>query len=143
MHVDQIAVFAKEIEPCVPLASSSVSAGFPSPAEDYLEHPLDLNAYVTEHPEATFFVKVQGDSMLYGHIHDGDILVVDKSLEVRPGQVVIAALHGEMVVKRLQYMQGKYMLMPENPAFKPIEITEDFDCLIWGVVTYVLHSLLP
>lgn len=143
MHVDCILVFNKQVEPCIPIAVSQVSAGFPSPAEDYLEHPLDLNEYVTQHPESTYFVKVRGESMSNGNIHNGDILVVDKAIPACSGRVVIAALHGEMLVKRLQYKQGKCVLMPENPKFKPIEVTEESECIIWGVVTHVLHSLMP
>ena len=142
MNARNVYVFCKAIEPSVPLFMSLVSAGFPSPADDYIEQPLDLNAFVTIHPEATFFVRVQGESMNHGEIHDGDILVVDRSLEARSGHVVIAALYGEMVVKRLQYKSGRCFLSPDNPAFESYDITESSDCMIWGVVTHVLHTLL-
>lgn len=142
MDAHNIYVLCKEIEPYIPLFASLVPAGFPSPADDYMEQPLDLNAYVTVHPEATFFVRVQGESMNHGEIHNGDILVVDRSLEARSGHVVIAALYGEMVVKRLQYTNGRWFLSPDNPAYKPVEITESSNYMIWGVVTHVLHTLL-
>lgn len=142
MDVHSVFVFCQEIEPSIPLFASLVPAGFPSPADDYIEQPLDLNAYVTVHPEATFFVKVQGESMNHGEIHDGDILVVDRSLEARSGQVVIAALYGEMVVKRLRQVNSQWFLFPDNPSFQPVEITESADYMIWGVVTHVLHKLL-
>src|SRR3989338_6758465 len=101
----------------LPLYSSSVRAGFPSPADDYIEKHLDLNNYLIKHPAATFLVRAQGDSMLNAGIHDGDILVVDRSLEPGHGRIVIAALNGELTVKRLYRHQGEVKLVAENPEY--------------------------
>ena len=122
------------------LVSSSVPAGFPSPAEDYVEGKLDLTALLVQHPGATFYVRVQGESMLGDGIHDKDILVVDRSLEARQGDVVIAALHGEFTVKRLMFRLGQPWLVPSHPAHQAVQITADMDSLIWGVVTSVIHQ---
>lgn len=119
--------------------SSSVKAGFPSPAEDYLETKLDLNEYLVKHPAATFFVKVSGDSMIGAGICDGDTLVVDRSLVPRNHDVVLAVLNGEFTVKRLNRRQGRVTLCPENSEYTPIEITSDMDFEIWGVVSHAIH----
>jgi DNA polymerase V len=124
-----------------PLYLESVSAGFPSPANDYIESPLDLNQHLIKHPAATFFVKAKGDSMIDAGIHSGDLLIVDRSLEVTDGKVVIAVVDGEMIVKRISIVGGRVYLMPENKDFEPIEITESIDLVIWGVVTNVVHQL--
>ncbi len=122
-----------------PLYASRVPAGFPSPADDYVDKRLDLNDLV-ERPAATFFVKVTGDSMTGASIQDGDLLVVDRSLEPTDGKIVIAAVNGELTVKRLALKEGSVWLMPENPAFPPLQLKEGLDCVIWGVVTRVIHS---
>lgn len=126
----------------LPLYSNTVQAGFPSPADDYIECRLDLNTHLIKHPAATFFVKARGDSMLNAGIQSGDILVVDRSLEATHGKIVIAALNGELTVKRLHRQHGTVRLMAENPAYQPIEITQELDMVIWGVVTYVIHEAL-
>ena len=119
----------------------SASAGFPSPADDYLEGVLDLNAHLVREPTATFFVRANGESMIGAGIHDGDLLVVDRSARVTDGKVVIVALNGELTVKRLRKQKGKSWLVPENSKFKPILIREEDDTHLWGVVTSVIHSL--
>lgn len=124
-----------------PLFACGVSAGFPSPAEDYVEGQLDLNQLMVEHPAATFFVRVAGDSMIGAGIHHDDILVVDRSLEPVSGRVVIAVINGELTVKRLFRHNGEARLLAENPNYPPIELTEDTACEVWGVVTFVIHSL--
>ncbi|MFH1646003.1 MAG: translesion error-prone DNA polymerase V autoproteolytic subunit [Candidatus Omnitrophota bacterium] len=124
-----------------PLFSEGVSAGFPSPAEDYVERSLDLNELLIDHPAATFFVRASGHSMINAGIFSGDILVVDRALEPAANSIVIACLNGEFTVKRL-FKKGKtVLLMPENEDFQAIDITDDEDCQIWGVVSYVIHSL--
>jgi DNA polymerase V len=125
----------------IPLFITPVSAGFPSPADDFVEKQLDLNEKLIKHPAATFFVKVQGDSMRDAGIHSGDTLVVDRSLEPTSNKVVIAVVNGEFTVKRVQKRNGKVYLMPENLRYKPIEVTEDMDCSVWGVVTNVIHAV--
>ena len=124
----------------LPLYASRVPAGFPSPADDYVDQRLDLNDLI-ERPAATFFVTVTGDSMTGASIHHGDLLVVDRSLEPSHGKIVIAAVNGELTVKRLSLKNGEAWLMPENPAYPPLRITEGLDCVIWGVVTRVIHTV--
>ncbi|MDA9164876.1 translesion error-prone DNA polymerase V autoproteolytic subunit [Alphaproteobacteria bacterium] len=124
-----------------PLYSSKVSAGFPSPADDNLEKTLDLNSYLIKRPAATFFVRVNGDSMINAGINDNDILVVDRSIKPSHGKVIIAVLDGQMTVKRLHKRSGKVILMPENDLYKPIEIQSHISMEIWGVVTSSVHFL--
>lgn len=126
----------------IPFYSSTVRAGFPSPADDYIETMLDLNEYLIKHPAATFFVKASGDSMIHAGIHSGDILVVDRSLEAAHGRIVIAAVNGELTVKRLFRQRGQVKLVAENPDFPPIDITDEYDMVIWGVVIHVIHTVL-
>ncbi|MCB9487389.1 MAG: translesion error-prone DNA polymerase V autoproteolytic subunit [Deltaproteobacteria bacterium] len=124
-----------------PQFSSRVSAGFPSPADDYVEGELDLNRHLIKHPAATFFVRVSGDSMIGAGIHSGDLLVVDRAVEPTTGKIVVAIVDAEMTVKRLQKRDGRPFLMAENDAYAPIAITEDNDVEVWGVVTAVIHEL--
>lgn len=124
----------------LPLFTARVSAGFPSPAEDHMERSLDLNELLIEHEAATFFVKVEGESMNNAQISSGDILIVDRSLQPKEGAIVVAILNGEFTVKRITYQKGALFLLPENETYKPIEITKEMDFLVWGVVTYVIHK---
>lgn len=124
-----------------PLFLVSVSAGFPSPADDYLDGQLDLNQYLIKHPAATFFIRVSGDSMLGAGIHSGDLLIVDRSLEAAPNRVVIAVVNGELTVKRICQQDDGLVLMPDNAAYPPLRIQPTTDFEIWGVVTSVIHSL--
>lgn len=126
----------------LPLLEVNLSAGFPSPAEEYLEEgQLDLNKHLVKHPSATFFVRVRGDSMVGAGIHSGDILVVDCSLKAKDGNVVVAVINEELVVKRLRLSRGQPCLMAENAAFAPIEIKEGMEFRVWGVVTAVIHQV--
>ncbi|MEI6063355.1 MAG: translesion error-prone DNA polymerase V autoproteolytic subunit [Pseudanabaena sp. ELA748] len=127
----------------LPLQNCSVPAGFPSPAEDYVEHKLDLNSYLVTHPAATFFVRASGNSMTGANIHDGDLLIVDRSLEAAHDNIVIAVVHGEITVKRLHYLRGEVALIPENDSYKKIFINEHSELHIWGVVTNVIHCVRP
>jgi len=124
----------------LPLAGARVKAGFPSPADDYIEDRLDLNEHLVAHPNATFYVRVSGESMLNAGIQDGDTLVVDRSLEARNDDIVIATLNGEFTVKRLVYRASLPWLIPCNPDFPEIELTEDMETVIWGVVTSTIHK---
>lgn len=126
--------------PGIPLYSSKVPAGFPSPGDDYIERYLDLNHQLIKHPSATFMVTASGDSMTDAGIHSGDLLIVDRSLEASHGKIVIAALNGELTVKRLSRMNGRLQLLPANPKYKPIDITETHELVIWGVVVHVIHT---
>lgn len=128
--------------PKIPLYSSTVRAGFPSPGDDYIEAMLDLNEYLIKHPASTFFVRASGESMMNAGIYSGDILIVDRSIEASHGKIVIAALNGELTVKRLFQQHGQIKLIAENPDFPPIDITDEYDMVIWGVVTNVIHAVL-
>ncbi|MEI6242684.1 MAG: translesion error-prone DNA polymerase V autoproteolytic subunit [Chlamydiota bacterium] len=124
-----------------PLYQNTVAAGFPSPAEGEKECDLDLHELLIKHPAATFFVRVSGSSMIQAGIHHGDMLIVDRSVEPVHGKIVIAALNGELVVKRL-FREGKRtQLVSENEEYAPIEIGEGEGLHIWGVVTSVIHAV--
>jgi DNA polymerase V len=140
----------KAIEPVItlseplPLYSTKVQAGFPSPAEGDVENKLDLNEYLIDHPVATFFVRVAGDSMIEAGIHENDILVVDKSLNPVDGKIVVAVINGEFTVKRLRYKKDKAYLVPENKNYSPIILASDKEgdgSYIWGVVTSIIRKL--
>ena len=126
----------------LPMFLESVSAGFPSPAEDYLEDKLDLNDLLIRNPASTFFVRVTGDSMINSGIHSGDILVVDRSLDPKDGSIVIAVINGELTVKRLSRKNGNLSLVPENPNYKKIDITAEMSFEVWGVVSSVIHKVI-
>jgi DNA polymerase V len=126
----------------LPLVSSTVSAGFPSPADDSIDEVLDLNKFLIRNPSATFFVKVKGDSMRNANIADGDLLVVDRSIKARDNDIVLAIVDGEFTVKRLRLQNGTCSLLPENDSYKPIHISQDSDFEIWGVVVSSIHQFL-
>lgn len=144
MHVE--AIYAPDLTTRykLPVFLGRLPAGFPSPADDYIEGKLDLNKHLIKHPAATFFVRVAhnaGESMIEAGIHAGDILVVDRSLEAVDGNVIVAALDGELTVKRL-FKRGKTLrLLPANQNYQPIEIQAQQSFEIWGVVTNVIHAL--
>ncbi|MDI9817961.1 MULTISPECIES: LexA family transcriptional regulator [unclassified Legionella] len=139
--INEILAFIDSGKSCtIPLYSSSVRAGFPSsPADDYIESHLDLNTHLIKHPASTFFLIASGDSMTGAGIQSGDMLIVDKSLEAGHGKIVIAAIDGELTVKRLSKKEGRVELLPENSAYPAIDITDEQDLVIWGVVTHVIH----
>ena len=122
----------------LPLILNRVPAGFPSPAEDFVEGSLDLNDYI-EHPAATYFVKAEGDSMIGAGIYDGDLMVVDRSLEPQSNNVVVAVIDGEFTVKRIHKNNKQIYLLPDNKNYKRILIKKDMDFQIWGVVTHSIH----
>ena len=123
-----------------PLFMTSVSAGFPSPAESYIEGHLDLNRYLIKHPVATFYVRVSGDSMTGAGIDAGSILVVDRHVEAEDGDIVIARINDELCVKRLRVRQGRIWLMPENEKYQPIEVIESMDFEVWGRVMHAIRT---
>lgn len=127
----------------LPFYHCKVIAGFPSPADDYLDKHLSLDDLLIKRPEATFFVRAVGDSMNNAGIYSDDILIVDKSITARDGHIVIAAINGEMTVKRLRLKGTEVHLRAENPAYPILIITEAHDLVILGVVTNVIHSTLP
>jgi DNA polymerase V len=124
-----------------PLFMANVSAGFPSPADNYKEEKLDLNKYLIKNPAATYFVRVTGDSMIGAGIHCGDLLVVDRSIEPADKNVVIANINGELTVKRIRIRKNKITLEPENTDFPTQQISPESEFEVWGVVTNVIHSL--
>ncbi|OJX04788.1 MAG: DNA polymerase V [Caedibacter sp. 38-128] len=123
------------------LFDARVAAGAPSPAEDFSDGQLDLNDHLLKNPQSTFFVRVSGDSMINAGIHPEDLLIVDRSIRPAQGRVVIAVVNGELTVKRLFKENNKVFLMPENPNYPALEITEEMDFMIWGVVTNVIHTV--
>ena len=129
-----------------PIFIAKVPAGFPSPAGDYEEDKLDLNKHLIKNPAATFFVRVTGDSMVKAGIHDGDLLVVDRSIQPRDKNVVIAVVDGELTVKRIRIRKNhklslKLSLEAENDNYQSQEINEEMEFEVWGVVTNVIHAL--
>jgi DNA polymerase V len=125
----------------IPLYSNSIPAGFPSPADDHIESHLDLNDYLVSNPAATFMVRAVGDSMINAGINSGDILIVDRSITPTSGKIVIAAVDGELTVKRLDIHADHLYLVAENPNYPPIRVNESQDAIVWGVVTNVIHSV--
>lgn len=123
----------------IPLVEG-IRAGFPSPAEDFMEPTLDLNHYVIKNPASTFYARITGDSMEGAGISDGDIVVIDKSLEPKDGNIAVCFIDGEFTLKRILLDKGHLWLQPANPKFKPIEITEENHFLVWGVVTHVVKN---
>ncbi|MCB1119690.1 MAG: translesion error-prone DNA polymerase V autoproteolytic subunit [Chlamydiia bacterium] len=121
------------------LAFATVEAGFPSPADDFIEKKLDLHEMMVPRPAATFFVRVSGESMVGAGIHPGDLLVVDRSLSPGHGKIIVALVDGDFTVKRLIKGGNGYILAPENHSYCSIELTPDMDFQVWGVVTYVIH----
>ena len=125
----------------IPLYSCTVKAGFPSPADDYIDDYLDLNEHLIKHPAATFMVRASGDSMINAGIFPNTLLVVDKSLEATHGNIVIAAIDNELTVKRLSIKGEQIQLLPENDNYAPIEITGSIETIIWGVVTSIIQEV--
>lgn len=125
----------------VPLYLTPVSAGFPSPAEDYTETSLDFNKYLVSNPASTFCVRVKGNSMINAGISDNDLLIVDKAKEPHNNSIVVAVLNGEFTVKRISKQGNNLYLIPENSSYSPILITETMDFVVWGVVTFVVKSV--
>lgn len=137
--IAEIYSYEKRVSISVPYFLSSVSAGFPSPADDYIESKLDLNELLVNHPSSTFFIRANGNSMIGAGISQNDILVVDRSVEPTHNKIIIAVVDGDPTVKRLIRDKGKIFLVAENPEYEPIEIKEDTQFEIWGVVTSIIH----
>jgi DNA polymerase V len=125
----------------IPFINEGVSAGFPSPAADFMETNIDLNKELSENPLATFYIKVKGNSMIDAGINDKDVLVVDRSLEPQNNKIAICCIDGEFTVKRIQVEKDCLYLMPENSNYEPIKVTEENQLIIWGMVTYVIKKV--
>ena len=126
----------------IPLLNDSVSAGFPSPADDYTEENIDLNEHLISNPFSTFFLRVKGDSMINAGIKDKDLIIVDKSLIAKPGNIIIAMIDGEFTIKRLSIKNDELYLKAENNNYPDFRFKNHIDVQIWGVVIYSIHSYL-
>jgi len=124
----------------IPIFLDTVAAGFPSPAQDFIEKRIDLNELLIKHPAATYILKVSGESMINDHIQDGDLVIVDSAKEAKHGDIVIASILGEFTIKKL-CTTPKLMLKPMNPNFNPIMIPNPDELNIFGVVTYIIHKV--
>ena len=123
------------------LVEQGISAGFPSPADDFKEIRISLDKELVKNKEATFYAKVSGDSMIGAGLDDGDLLVIDRSLSPENGKIAICFIDGDFTVKRIKKEKDKLYLMPENKKYKPIEISEDNELIIWGIVEYVIKKV--
>jgi DNA polymerase V len=129
-----------ETEMELPLVQGGIVAGFPSPADDFLDASIDFNKYLIKNKAATFSGRVKGNSMINAGIADGDLLVIDKSIDPSNGKIAVAFIDGEFTVKRIKIEDNRCWLMPENDDFKPIEVLPDNQFLIWGIVSHVIKS---
>jgi DNA polymerase V len=123
----------------IPFVDSKVNAGFPSPAQDYIEQKLDLNEHLIKHPSSTFIIKVNGSSMIEEGISDKSLLIVDRSLDHKKNSIALVCINGEFTVKKIDRIKGKYFLIGANKDFDPIAINEETELLIWGIITWVLN----
>lgn len=130
-----------QLDLALPYADGGIKAGFPSPAQDYMESAIDLNKELIRHPASTFYGRVKGDSMIDAAVNDGDILVIDKSLEPQDGDMAVCFVDGEFTIKYIKIEKDVVWLQPANSSYKPIKVTIDNDFLIWGVVTYCIKKL--
>jgi DNA polymerase V len=124
----------------LPLVAEGISAGFPSPALDFVDLKIDLNKHLIKHPAATFYGRVKGHSLKNAGIADGDLLVIDRSLEPSNGKIAVCFIDGEFTAKRIRIQKNEVWLMPENDDYSPIKIEAENDFLVWGVVTHVIKS---
>ena len=125
----------------LPFIKEGVSAGFPSPATDFMENNIDLNKELSKNPLATFYIKVKGNSMVNAGINNKDILVVDRSLEPQNNKIAVCFIDGEFTVKRIKVEKDGLYLMPENKNYQPIKVTEENNLIVWGIVTYVIKNV--
>jgi DNA polymerase V len=136
----RIAKSAVDTQMDLPLAENGIVAGFPSPADDFFEVSIDLNKELIKHPSATFYGRVEGDSMRDEGIEDGDLLVIDRSLEPSDGKIAVCFIDGEFTVKKIKIEKDAVWLMPANPDYKPVKVTAENEFIIWGIVTYVIKK---
>ncbi len=125
----------------ITLAQTGISAGFPSPADDFKEYKISLDKTLVRNKKATFYARVSGQSMIGAGLDDGDLLVVDKSLEPEHNKIAVCFIDGEFTVKRLKVTSEAVYLQPENPTYEPIKVTDDNDFQIWGIVTHVIKKM--
>lgn len=125
----------------LPVVNGGISAGFPSPALDFVDISIDLNKHLIKHPSATFYGRVKGHSLKNAGIDDGDLLIIDRSLEPANGKIAVCYIDGEFTAKRIKVKKNEIWLMPENENYSPIKVDKDDDFLVWGIVTHVIKSL--
>ena len=125
----------------LPYADEGVRAGFPSPAQDFMAESIDLNRDLIRHTESTFYARVAGNSLEDAVVQEGDILVVDKSLDVRDGDMAVCCVEGEFTLKFIEMHPDHWLLRPANPEYQPLRIDPDDDFAVWGVVTYIIHAV--
>lgn len=142
MEKKALEIYRAEIntELSLPIADEGIKAGFPSPAQDFMDLAIDLNKELVRHPASTFYGRVRGDSMQDAGVYDGDILIIDKSLEPRNGDMAVCFVDGEFTIKYIKIEKEIVWLTPANDSYSPIKITEDNDFLIWGIVTYSIKK---
>lgn len=135
-------IFRAETNVCLalPIADEGIKAGFPSPAQDFMDMAIDLNRELVRHPASTFYGRVRGSSMIDAGIHDGDILIIDKSLDPRNGDMAVCFIDGEFTIKYIRIEKQAVWLVPANEEYEPIKVTEENDFLIWGIVTYSIKK---
>lgn len=143
MTTTKLTFFLPDLENPIelPFITAGIKAGFPSPAADFDETKISLDAVLVKHRETTFYAKASGTSMTGAGIDNGDILVIDRSLEPGNNKVAVCFLDGEFTVKRIKISKEEVLLMPENKSFEPIKITEENQLIIWGIVTYVIKKM--
>ena len=132
--------FSRREQTNIPMFLDKISAGFPSPATDYMENKLDLNEHLIKHPAATFIVKASGFSMIDAGIHSGDLLIIDRSITPQNDNIVIASIFGDLTVKKLKKKKNALFLVSASDHYPSIEVKEEMECFIWGVVTYIIHE---
>ncbi len=139
----KIDIFSSDISSILnlPLVENGISAGFPSPADDFLDASIDLNKELISNKDATFYGRVKGDSMIDAGLNDGDLLIIDKSIEPTNGKIAVCFIDGEFTVKRIKIERKIIWLVAENKNYPPIKVTEDNDFVIWGIVTNVIKSV--
>ncbi len=124
-----------------PIVNEDIAAGFPSPAEDFMEVRISLDKELIKNEDATFYARVRGNSMIDANIEDGDLLVIDRSIESRNGKIAVCMIDGEFTIKRLKVEKKCVYLMPENKNYKPIKVTKENELIVWGIVTYVIKQV--
>ena len=132
--------FSNHQKTSIPMFLVKISAGFPSPATDYMENKLDLNEHLIKHPAATFIVKTSGFSMIDAGIHSGDLLIIDRSITPQNNNIVVASIFGDLTVKKLKKKKNTLFLVSASDHYPSIEIKEEMECFIWGVVTFIIHA---
>lgn len=124
----------------LPIANEGIKAGFPSPAQDFMDLAIDLNRELVKHPASTFYGRVKGDSMIDAGIHDGDILIIDKSLDPKDGDMAVCYIDGEFTIKYIKIEKEAVFMIPANNNYQPVKVTAENDFLIWGIVTYSIKK---